>query len=276
MRVWKTVLLLGSLWLAGVPSSARSQAFDPAEYVRTLYRVDLGRIPREGEVELWTRNILRGMNPDEVRASFLGSEELFKRYDRNLTRYLSGISLSIYQRPASLEDLRFWSNRLIQFGGNRVALCLELIRDAARRPVAPPPPPPPPPVVIVARPVLPAEPIPLATPNPEIVAQAETAMVMIDVFLSDVDRCGNASLVAGLVADSRKLKGTLQTLRRVGAEGASTRDLRFSLRDANDDWGVMRDRRYTLNASFPALRLPPMTDVNDAMERLGLIVRRGE
>src|SRR5258708_282756 len=165
MKVCKSVLLLGALWLASVPSRARAQAFDPPEYVRTLYRVDLGRTPRSGEVELWTRNILRGMDPNEVRASFLGSEELFKRYDKDLSRYLSGMSLSIYQRPASLDDLRLWSNRLIQFGGNRTALCLEMIRDAARRPVAPPPPPP---GLIVARPVLPAQPRPPAPPHPEL------------------------------------------------------------------------------------------------------------
>src|SRR5205085_8388988 len=97
--------------------------------------------------------------PQAVRASFLGSEELFKDCDRSLSRYLNTVSVHVYQRPASLEDLRAWSNRLVTLGGNREALCAELLFDAARRPA------PPPPVVVVARPVLPAEPIPIATPN---------------------------------------------------------------------------------------------------------------
>ncbi len=282
MKVWKSVLLLAGLCLVGVPSSVWSQAFDPAEYVRTLYRFDLGRTPRQGEVELWTRNILRGTPPQEVRASFLGSEESFRRYDKNLSRYLSGMSVQIYQRPASLDELRFWSNRLIALGGNRVALCMEMLRDAASRPVEPPPPPPlplpppPPPVVIVARPVLPAEPIPLATPNLEIVGQAEASMVMVDVFLAELDRCGNAALVANLNADARRLRATLQTLRRIGAEGASRGELRGQLRAANEDWDAMRDRRQALSVAFPGLRLPVMADVNDSMERLGLVFRRAE
>jgi hypothetical protein len=130
--------------------------------------------------------------------------------------------------------------------------------------------------VVVERPVLPAEPIPLATPNPDIVAQAETVMVMIDVYLADLNRYGNAATIASVVADGRKLKGTVDTLRRSASAGASRRDLRYSLRDATDDLGVMRDRRYSLNAAIPELRLPALATIDDSIERLSLIIRQGD
>jgi hypothetical protein len=101
-------------------------------------------------------------------------------------------------------------------------------------------------------------------------------MVLIDVYLSDLNRYASATTVASLIADSRKLKGTLDTLRRSASQGALRRDLRYSLRDANDDWGVMRDRRQALLLAVPDLRLPQMSGVNDAMERLGQIVRQGD
>lgn len=266
MKVWNTVLLLSALWCATAASDAAAQVFDPAEYVRTLYRYDLGREGDSGEVELWTRNILKGVPPETVRASILGSEELFKRCDRSLSRYLGTVSVHVYQRPATLEELRAWSNRLVALGGNRVALCLELLQDAARHPA-------PPPVVVVARPALPAEPVPIATPNAEIVAQAEAAVVLVDLFLADVARCGNPTAVASVLADARKLQASLHTVRRLGAEGAARSELRIRLRDTNDDWGIVRDRRHALNVAIPALRLPAMAEVNDAMERLGQLIR---
>ena len=264
MKLYHAGLFL-VLCAAGAPN-ASAQAFDPAEYVRTLYRYDLGREPHKGEVELWTNNLYRGMKADEVRAAFLGCEEFFKICDRDLTTYLNRVSLRVYSRPATQEELRAWSNRLVSLAGNRAALCLELIRQPA-------PPPPPPPVVVVARPTLPAEPVPIATANFEAVCLAESAAAMVEVFVAEISRCGDAATVGTLIADARRLKADLMTLRRIGAEGATRADLRVQLRTTNDDWTVVRDRRHALNLAIATLRLPAMDDANAAIERLGQAIR---
>lgn len=268
MRLWlASVLLAATLPLA---VSAQVRLENPPEFVATLYRHILGREASAVEIHAWARALQKDTTPDELRANFIGSDEFYTKHHKDSQRFLVAAFAKVFLRPPTPEELRSWGVRYFALGTNRVDLARELIR-AAR--FAPPPPPPPPPPPVVIRPVLPPEPIRIRHGHPEVVAQAEVTVVLVELFLGEIDRCREASAVASVRGDARKLETTLHQIRRTGAGGSSHSDLRHLLRDANEDWRILRERRHFLNIAIPTLRLPVLADVNDSMERLAQVIR---
>src|SRR5262245_18901793 len=145
--------VLAGVMLLSLPPAAQAEQFDPFDYVKQLYRLVLEREPSRGEVELWANNIIKGTSPEEVRASFLGSDEFFRKHLRHPFRFINALCLQVYGRQTTDTEYQALAGRLTALNGNRTVLVLEMIQAAARP--APPPP--------VLR--LPAEPIPIATPN---------------------------------------------------------------------------------------------------------------
>src|SRR5262245_21681225 len=86
MRLWLASVLLATV--LPVPVTAQVRLENPPEYVATLYRHILGREPSSGEVKMWVRNLLNGTPPDEVRATFIGSEEFYKNHYKDSDRFL--------------------------------------------------------------------------------------------------------------------------------------------------------------------------------------------
>lgn len=262
----KTLFAVCFVTLA-VAVTAAPPVQDPEDYVRQLYRHSLGREPDSGELKMWVGNMYKGMSTIDLRASFLGSDEFYRNCGRDARRFVTAAFTQVFLRLPTDDEHRHWTGRYWAHNANRIATAREMIRDYV------PTPPPKPVEVVVARPVLPAEPIPVQQPNLEIVAQAETAIVLLELFVDDIDRCGQANVVASLLADARRLKGTLGTVRRTGAAGASHAELAILLRDVNADVAVVRDRHRALGVAVPTLRLPSPNGVQESIDRLNTLVR---
>lgn len=263
MNLSRSVVLAAGLFLTFQPLARAQQAIDPNQYVKQLYRFILEREPSRGEIDLWANNIRRGTPPEDVRAAFLGSDEFFRKQNRNPFRFVNALSLQIFGRPTTEPEYQVLAGRLTALGGNRTSLALEMIREASR--------PAPPPQVVFR---LPSEPVPVQQPNVEIVAQAEATIVLVDLFFSEIDRCRDPESLSAVRNDARRLQASLHKLRRGAAAGINRGELRLILRDTNDDWRVLRERRHALNVAIPTLRIPSLEDVNDGMERTGQLVRQ--
>jgi hypothetical protein len=259
-RLSVAVLLL----VAGATASA---AQDQEEFVRNLYRHVLDREGTRGEVSMWARHLHAGTtNPDEMRAGFLGSDEFYKKYGRDARKFVFWGFVNVFGRRPSDAELQHWGGRYWSLGGNRIALAREMIQEAHRAPPPPPPAPPPPEVVVVR--ALPVEPVPVAQPNVEIVAQAEASVVLVEVFLSGVEGCRRSVDVSTLTAEARKLQTSLERVRSLAAQGVHPADLRGHLRDVYYDLRILRQRRQQVQDSA-AVAVPSLADVTEGIDHLG-------
>src|SRR6185369_4053540 len=127
---------------------------------------------------LWVRNFQAGMKPDEMRGAFLGSDEFYRLHSKDARKFVAAAFVQVYRRPASYEEFKYWGDRFWAVSGNRVALCMEIIRAAG-----------PSTIIVTTGPLLPDEPEPVPQPNVRLVAQAEVSAVMVGLFVDGLAPC---------------------------------------------------------------------------------------
>jgi hypothetical protein len=120
---------------------------------------------------------------------------------------------------------------------------------------------------VIVQPTLPPEPVPVAQPNQQLVAQAEVGIVLVDLFVNGLEPCRRHPGVPALEEQARTLRTALTRLRRAAAEDAFRRDLRAQYRDAQDELFRLRERHRQLGA-VSSVQLPPLVDLVDAVDRL--------
>lgn len=257
----KRIVLLCGVVLAALPASASAQQFEPAGYVYHLYKSVLEREPKADEVLQWAAYLDGRMTPEDMRASFLGSDEFYRLHSRDARKFVAAAFVHVYRRPSSNDEFRYWGDRYWAVSANRVALCQEMMRAA--KPV---------PVVIVRPDVLPEEPVPVPQPNARLVAQAEVSVVFVGMFVNGLAPCRDQSGTAGLEEQARTLGNALSALRRLAGENAPRAELHGQLRSAQAELFRLRERHRALAVAAPALPLPSLVDIVDALEALRPLV----
>jgi hypothetical protein len=256
----RTVLIVG-LVVVALPRTAAAQQMDPATYVFHLYKSILDRAPTESEVALWERNLLSGMKPEEAKGAFLGSDEFYRLHSKDARKFVAAAFVHVHRRPANFDEFKFWGDRYWAVSGNRTALCMEMIRAA-----------PPSPITVILGVVLPAEPEAVPQPNYRLVSQAEVSTVLVSLFVSGLGPCRGQPGVAGLEEQAQSLSAALTILRSAAGSDEARVDLRVRLQHAQNELFRLRDRHRSVNASLPALSLPSLVDIVDAMDALRPLV----
>lgn len=116
------------VWLA---DGAFAQAYNTADYVKNLYSKYLNREPTSNELTQWVWSFQKGLSLHEAQATFLSSDEYFRRYARDPNAFISGLFTDVLERaPSPHESLR-WSHSLNVSGDNRTKIVRDFLKASA-------------------------------------------------------------------------------------------------------------------------------------------------
>jgi hypothetical protein len=90
--------------------------------IRNWYRRYLNRPPDSAEVNQWVQKLEQGWSMLDVQAGILGSEEFFRRHDRDPARFITALYTEVAGMPPRPDDVRYWLSWLQQANGDRQAV----------------------------------------------------------------------------------------------------------------------------------------------------------
>ncbi|MFW6114428.1 MAG: DUF4214 domain-containing protein [bacterium] len=122
-------LLVSVCWL-GLTGSAVGQAYNTADYVKNLYDKYLNREPTSNELTQWVWSFQKGLSLHEAQATFLSSDEYFRRYARDSSAFISGLFMDVLDRAPSPRESLQWSHSLNVSGDNRSRIVDDFLKAA--------------------------------------------------------------------------------------------------------------------------------------------------
>lgn len=128
MTVYR-IALVAVVWLASVTATL-AQTPDPAAFVRDLYVRYAGIEPDRRIIDTWVTELRRGVQPNDVIANVLGSDQAFNRSKRNNDVWLTSLYLDLLGRQPESGGLKHWQDRLRDLRNDRVKLAREFLQSA--------------------------------------------------------------------------------------------------------------------------------------------------
>ncbi|MFO7905104.1 MAG: DUF4214 domain-containing protein [Pirellulaceae bacterium] len=116
-------------WLC-LTGSAFGQAYNTADYVKNLYNKYLNREPTSNELTQWVWSFQKGLSLREAQATFLSSDEYFRRYARDSSAFISGLFTDVLGRAPSPRESLQWAHRLNVSGDNRTRIVRDFLKAA--------------------------------------------------------------------------------------------------------------------------------------------------
>ncbi len=125
LLAWITWLLLASHLLAQTPSST--------DFVRSLYRKYLQREPSSNELTQWVWSFQKGLALTDAQATFLSSDEYFRRMRSDPATFVAGLYADVLNRAPTANESTQWVRGLAQLKGDRARLVREFLKAAQRQ-----------------------------------------------------------------------------------------------------------------------------------------------
>ena len=105
-----------------------SQEQEARQFIIHMYQEYYQRKPIESEIQNWMQYIRKGDSLKELHASFIGSEEYFRKHNRNESSWLNGVFASVLNRNPQSSEFNYWMRRLAQLNGDRRGMAKEFLR----------------------------------------------------------------------------------------------------------------------------------------------------
>ncbi|OWK46392.1 DUF4214 domain-containing protein [Fimbriiglobus ruber] len=116
------------LFLSIVP--AASAQVDPAGLIYSLYRKYTGADPTPQQLQIWIREMQKGVSAADVHANLIGSNEYFNRCQRNPVTFVNGVYAEVLSAAPDPKALEYWLDQLRRNRNDRVKWAKQFLKAA--------------------------------------------------------------------------------------------------------------------------------------------------
>ena len=128
-RIFVLASLLVLVWTGGVQAQTASQR----NFIVGMYQSYFQRDPTRANINEWLGWFQRGSSAEEIHASFIASDELFARMNRDSDRWLSYVFQVVVGRNPTAQEFNYWRGRYRQLRQDRRAFGLEFLNSMGNR-----------------------------------------------------------------------------------------------------------------------------------------------